>query len=369
MCLRHEPKFACRVEQMTAPAAPNGGDLSFFEIGAILLRHRWRIARWTASAAIVALAIAMMKPSLYEASVSFAPQGNDSQRAGLAGLASQFGVALPVGSGQSLSPDYYAKLIKSREVLRRIASDTFVVPEKGGRRLAFADILEIESPNVLQRQDRSIETLTKMVNTSVSKATGIIEVTVDTKWRSLSLAIARDLINEVNDFNQRTRQQQAGAERRFVEGQLASATSDLRAAEDRLEQFLRSNKQYNSSPELSLQRDRLQSDIDQRRQVFNTLTQSYEDVRIREVRDTPVITVIETPSAPATPEPRGRTKVVILGIMLGGFIGVTLVLIAEMMSRRRDANDAAALDFLQAFAAFRYDLGTPWRWITGRRTH
>lgn len=352
---------------MTSPAAPNERDTSLLEIGAILLRHRWQIIRWTLLGAFTAAALVIARPALYEASVSFAPQGNDASRAGLAGLASQFGVALPTGTGQSLSPDYYAKLIKSREVLRRIASDTFVVPEHGRRPATFADLLEIKSPNALQRQDRAIEMLSQMVNTSVSKATGIIDVTVDTKWRTLSIEIASALINEVNDFNQRTRQEQAGAERRFVEGQLAAATAELRAAEDRLEVFLGSNKQFNSSPELVLQRDRLQSDIDQRRQVFNTLTQSYEDVRIREVRDTPVITVIESPSAPGTPEPRGRAKAVLLGIMLGGFIGIVIVLTREMMARKRAANDAAALDFLRAFAAFRSDLGAPLRWITGRR--
>jgi uncharacterized protein involved in exopolysaccharide biosynthesis len=352
---------------MTTSAVSNNGDLSFFEIGAVLLRHRWRIVRWTFAGAVIAVALVITRPALYEASVSFAPQGNDSQRAGLAGLASQFGVALPIGSGQSLSPDFYAKLIKSREVLRRIASDTFAVSEESERPLRFADLLKIKAPTALQRQDRAIEMLTQMVNTSVSKATGIIEVTVDTKWRSLSIAIATALINEVNDFNQRTRREQAGAERRFVEGQLASATTDLRSAEDRLEEFLRGNKTFNSSPELVLQRDRLQSEVDQRRQVVNTLTQSYEDVRLREVRDTPVITVIEAPSAPGTPEPRGRTKVVLLGIMLGGFVGVVIVLSSEMIARRRAASDAATLDFLEAFAAFRNDLGTPWHWITGHR--
>ena len=295
------------------------GDISMFEIGTILLRHRWRIARWTVVGAIVATASVVTRPALYRASASFAPQGTDATRSGLASLAGQFGAALPSG-GQTLSPDYYARLLKSRELLRRIAADTFAVHELGGRRVAFPGLFEIKSPSAIEREDRAVLILSKMVNTSVSKTTGIVDFSVASRWRSVSIAMVNALIDGVNDFNQRTRQAQAAAERKFVEGRLAIATAELRAAEDRVEQFLRSNKQFSSSPELALQRDRLQSDVEQRRQVFTTLTQSYEEVRIREVRDTPVVTVIESPSAPATPEPRGRTKVLLLGIMVGGFI-------------------------------------------------
>ncbi len=352
---------------MTSVSARNDGEMSLFEIGAIILRGRYRVAIWTIAGALISASLVITRPPLYRATVSFAPQGNDASKAGLAGIASQFGVALPAGS-QTLSPDYYAKLLKSNELLRRIAADSFVVPELGKRKLAFSDLLELKSSNALERQDKSVFQLGQMVNTSVSKATGIIDVTVDTKWRSVSIAIAQALIDGINDFNQRTRQAQAGAERRFIEGQLALATNELRAGEDRLEEFLHSNKQFTSSPELALQRDRLQADVDQRRQVFNSLTQSYQEVRLREVRDTPVITVIETPSAPGTPEPRGRSKVVLLGIILGGFVGVALVLFSNMMAGRRAAKDPSAVDFMQQLAAFRHDLGRPWRWITGRRT-
>jgi len=350
---------------MTSGSTQVDPDLSLFEIGAILLRGRRRIAFWTVVGALVALSLVITRPPLYRATVSFAPQGNGASEAGLAGIASQFGVSLSAGN-QTLSPEYYAKLLKSNELLSGIAADSFAVPELGKRKVAFGDLVELKSSNPLERRDKSVLQLSQMVSTSVSKATGIIDVTVDTKWRSVSMAIAQALIDGVNDFNQRTRQGQAGAERRFIEGQLALATTDLRTAEDRLEQFLHGNKQYTSSPELSLQRNRLQSEVDQRRQVFNSLTQSYQEVRLREVRDTPVITVVETPFAPGTPEPRGRSKVILLGIMLGGFIGVALVLFSNMIARRRAAHDPAAVDFLQQMAALRGDIGAPWRWITRR---
>jgi uncharacterized protein involved in exopolysaccharide biosynthesis len=123
----------------------------------------------------------------------------------------------------------------------------------------------------------------------------------------------------VNRYNQETRQGQAAAERRFVEGRLSEARDSLRAAEDRLERFSKTNVQIGGSRSLQLERDRITRDVIQRQALVSGLTQSYEDVRIREVRDTPVITELEAPSVSPRPVPRGRTKAALIGFAVGGF--------------------------------------------------
>ena len=354
---------------MTDSVQKSDGELSMFVLGTTLLRSRWRIARWTILGAVLAALTVVTKPALFRASASFAPQGNDQSRAGLASLAGQFGLSLP-STGQTLSPDYYARLLRSRSLLRRIAADTFVVAELGGRRVPFVELFEIDDPSPLRREDTAVLQLGQIVSASVVKTTGIVELSAATRWRSVSLAIVDALVAGVNEFNQRSRQVQAASERKFVEGRLAIADADLRSAENRLEAFLRGNRQFSNSPELALQRDRLQREVGQRQQVYTTLAQSYEEVRIREVRDTPVITVIEPPSAPALPEPRGRSKVVLLGIMLGGFIGMMIVLTSDMMARRRASGDPEAAGFVGAFEAVKSDLGRPFRLLGrfGRRS-
>ena len=340
-------------------------ELSFFGVATLLLRHRWRVIRWTLAGALIALAAVITRPPLFKATAAFAPQVADASKSNLASLAGQFGVAIPT-VGQQQSPEYYARLLKSRTLLLSVARDTVQVQEMGGRRVPLLELFEIEATDRALREDLGVEQLTKLVATSVSKPTGIVEVTAKSEWRSVSLAIVTALLDGVNEFNQRSRQSQAGAERKFVEGRLALADADLRAAEDRLRQFVRANRLLSGSPDLMLERDRLERLVSQRQQVFSTLSQSFEEARVREVRDTPVITLVESPAVPARSEPRGRTKVLFLGVMLGGLIGGVLVLSSAALARRRADGDAEATDFALALGDVTNGLVTPLRRMSGK---
>jgi len=339
--------------------------VSFLALGATVLRNRWRIARWMLIGGTVAALWVFTKPALYRASASFISQGTDPARSGLASLAGQFGVSMPTGS-QWLSIDFYAKLLKSPKLLERVARDTLVVPEMGQQRVTVLDLFGINGGAAGVREERAVKRLSAKVKTSVGKTSGIVEVAVETEWPSVSLAIVRSLVDGVTEFNLRTRQGQAAAERRFVEGRLALAGTELRAAEDRLEAFLRTNRQFGDSPELTFQRDRLQRAVTLQQQVYTSLMQNYEEVRIREVRDTPVITMFEEPSVGALPEPRGRVSGILLGLVLGAGMGAAIALASGIAARRPAPGVDDMAELASTFAEVKDELLKPVRWIGGR---
>src|SRR3954467_15475698 len=93
-------------------------EISLFGLGTLIVRHRWRIARWMLFGGLVAGLLVFSEPALYVASTSFVPLGqSESNRSGLASIAGQFGVALPVTGNPTLSPDFYVSLLQSRELL------------------------------------------------------------------------------------------------------------------------------------------------------------------------------------------------------------------------------------------------------------
>lgn len=338
---------------MSGVEAAEDGEISLFAIGATLLRNRWRIFRWALIGGVVAALSVITRPALYSASLGFVPQGSDVARSGLASLAGQFGITAGV-SNPSQSPEFYVGLVKSRELLDRIVRDTLTVAEMGGMRVAYTDLFKVAPGR--QQQELAIKGLAEMVKASIARNTGVVQVSIATRWPSVSLAIASALLDGVNDYNVRTRQTQAAAERKFIESRLAVARAELRAAEDQTQAFLSKNRDISNSPQLAFERDRLQRDVSLQQQVFTTLTQSFEDVRVREVRDTPTISVFESPVVSSLPEPRGRVKRTLLGIILGGFAGALLALVSQVMRRRKEFGDPEADEFLAALREVKRDV-------------
>ena len=117
-----------------------------------------------------------------------------------------------------------------------------------------------------------------------------------------------------------------------------------------MQEFLQANRRFEDSPELTFQRERLQREISRQQQVYTALAQSFEQARIAEVRDTPVITVLQSPFLPPGPDDRSLLLAVALGVVLGGMAGVVLAFVVEAV-RRPAPGDPAREDFQRAWDA------------------
>jgi uncharacterized protein involved in exopolysaccharide biosynthesis len=251
------------------------------------------------------------------------------------------------GGGEEASPAFYAELLTSREILRRIATRPYEVEGLG--EIALKDLLEIEEDTEALRDEEVLRWLREeAVSVSTGRETGTVTVSIKTEWPDLSQSIAQDLLDEVALFNLETRQSQASAERVFIEEQVSEAELELEVAEDSLRLFLEANRQWENSPLLVFRHDGLQREVSLRQSVLTTLVQSYEQAKITEVRDTPVITVLQLPYLPPDNDPRRRVLAGLLGIVLGGMLGVVLAFVVEAFARPSEGDPARA-DFQEAW--------------------
>lgn len=343
-------------------------DISLFATATMLVKRRRFVVRGAFLGMVLTVAWALIIPTTYVSSASFIPQGADVAKSGLANLAGQFGVSLPAGPGgaQSFSPDFYARLLKSRELLGVIAAETLFVPELDSARVPMLKLLDIKDGDPQLVREKAILKLNRMVSTSVSKFTGVVDVSVTSQWPSVSAEIVNSLVDGVNTFNLRTRQGQAAAERKFIETRLGTAKADLRAAEDALERHLVSNRQALGSPELNFQRERLNRDLLLKQQVFTALTQAYEESRIREVRDTPVITLFEKPTVPSMPRSQGRVRLVGFGVAVGAGLGVLFAFFSSYTDRRSGKARSDAVELLDAMLEAKREVAARWLRLVSR---
>jgi uncharacterized protein involved in exopolysaccharide biosynthesis len=328
------------------PVTKSSEQPSLLAISNVLLRRRRLIVALGLLGAVVGLATGLLTKRVYKSVAIFVPQGSQEAASGLALAASQFGIRLPT-SGSAWSPPIYVELMRSRTLLEAIAVDTVVVTEEGGRRVALIDLLDIEGRTPARRLHRAVEAIKKLAKASEDKRLGAVRLTVLTKWPSVSLWLAERLVHGVNQFNVETRMSQATAERQFAELQTHEAERALRDSEDRLQTFLQRNKAIGNSPELAFQRDRLQRDVELRQDVYTALVKNRDEARIREVRDTPVITVLEEPRIPAIGEKRGSVQKAVLGGFVGGLIGALIAFFSQGMAGVRRAPSEEAREFFE----------------------
>ena len=333
-----------------------GEQISLLLILAMLLRERRFILVCTAVSFVIALIFALFKGQTYTSSFSFLPQqAQDPSRAGLTSLAGQLGFSIGGTAAGGPSSQLYADMLKSREVLLPIAVDSFIIAPKG-ERISLAEFFDISGSNRPIVLEKTLRKLRTMVTPSVAtRTTGVVSVTVATKSPRVSLEIAQRLVNGLNVFYLGTRRTQASEERRFTEARLAEARVSLRIAENAQERFLLVNRQFSGSPQLAFQQDRLQREVALRQQLVNGLAQSFEEARIREVRDTPVITVLERPTLAAQPEPRGRIVILVAGTLLGIFLGSVAALTRNMFRRLRKDEDPAFAELMHAWRQSRLE--------------
>jgi uncharacterized protein involved in exopolysaccharide biosynthesis len=326
-------------------------EISLWEVLAVLLRRRWTIAGTTVAMTALAIATLFIGDDTFTTSAQFRPQSGDGSGTELLALASQFGVNVGGGGVEEASPAFYAELLTSRAIFSVVAPDTYDVEGVGTTTLA--DLLEIEEDTEELRQERVHTWLAESaVSVSTSRETGTLTLEVVTRWPDLSYALADRLLAELTRFNMEVRQSQAAAERTFISKRVEEAQAELLVAETSLRQFLESNRLWQDAPLLVFQHDRLQREVLRKNSVLETLLQSLEQASIQEVRDTPVITVIQEPFLPPGPDDSSLLLRAALGIVLGGMAGIVLAFVVEAV-RRPAAGDPGREDFQRSWDAFR----------------
>jgi len=314
----------------------------------ILLRHR-RLFIWVPIVStIVALLMALAWGRDYIAESRFVPNSSD-QLARVSGIAAQFGLMLNGSGAPSESPEFYTELLGSRELLTAaVLTEYRFAKRPGGKDSVSASLVDLYEVTRSTPEATVLASVEKLrTNLSIStglRRAGIVSVATTAPWRDLSIQINRRLLGLVNDFNLRQRQSQAAAERRFVEGRLAQARDSLEQAENRLAGFLEQNRQYQASPRLLFESQRLQRRVDLAQGVYVTLARAVEEARIEEIRNTPVITVLDGPEGSAR-RAHSLRLIAAVGLVLGIIAAVIIAFLLEYSARDRSQNPEAYDEF------------------------
>jgi uncharacterized protein involved in exopolysaccharide biosynthesis len=323
-------------DQRETKPADDEGQLSLWFYVNTVLKRRYLVLFLPAAVALGAAVSRELTPREYVASAKFAPQERGVGETGLGQLATQLGVA--GGRTGTNSPQFYADLLLSREILRDVVRSNYQVPERKGFAGDLVAYYKISGSDRDDETSRAVTAVRGRIN-ALADRNGIVQLDFRSDSPTLSLLVVNRLLDLVNDFNLRRRQSQARAERTFVEQRLALSKQELTASEDALAAFVERNR-TSQTPMLLAEEQRLRRELNLRQTIFLTLSQSYETAKIEEVRSTPVVTVLEHPDGFVAKQPR---KAIETGVLYGVVaLILTLIAVFVMEFARRSESEGSA---------------------------
>jgi uncharacterized protein involved in exopolysaccharide biosynthesis len=337
---------AQRAAQENGAGAPAGDAIWPYLTFALRWRRALIIVPLVAAVGVAGLSVAMSRK--YQSVASFIPQ--DAKSGGSSGalgaIAAQFGVSqlasLATSSGGAAASPFYAALLDSREILHNVVVAHYTLDQLHHFSGTLVEYYKVKAPTPIEAELRTMKRLkTRILDIATDRTTGVVTVKVTTDDPQLTAAIGARLFDLLDAFNQRRRQSQASAERDFSDERLADAQNDLQKAESALADFELRNRSIAESPRLELDRANLQRRITIAQQLYLTLAQQFDQARIEAVRNTPLVTVIDSPGDLVEPVPRQTVLKAIFAAFVAVFLVTVWGLLAEQISRSRTAGTPA----------------------------
>ena len=319
-------------------APPNGSAATsraptIWTYGIVLLRHRTLMLGIPAVAVAVAVAVSLSAPREYVAPASFVPQEPSRAASGLGQVASQLGIA-PLRPDMS-SAQFYMDLLQSREVLRSVLRTSYRALGDSPGSASLIGYFGLQGLDSSAAVISGIRELRRIIDVRGDRTTGLVRLEVHTTNPQLSVQVAARFLELVNDYNMRRRQSQARAERQFVEQRLTASQQALSSAEYGLAAFYGRNRRFADSPVLTAEESRLERVVMLRQQLYLNLAQNHELAKIEEVRNTPVITVVESPEGFVEARSRGTLRTAAVAGILAVFFAAVLTFLLEYLHRAR----------------------------------
>lgn len=319
-------------------------ETSLLAFASILLLHRRLIVLCALGGTAVFGTIAAASADRFVSRASFVLRGSRAPVEVPGGEAALRAFASAAEFSQSVN--FYADLVRARSVAYAVAAKPYTTSD--GKRTTLAALYGIDDPDPRRATVLAGDRLISDVSSSIYSRSGVIGLNVKSTDPAVAQQLATNILAELDAFGGARRQQQAIEEREFIERLLLEARGRLDRAEDELGGFLRTNREYENSPQLRLVYDRLSRNVFMHQQVYVAMQQGYEQARIEEVRDPAAVNIVEPPDVPVQPETRAAVRETLLGFIAGLLVGIILAFIRQRAAETRAESTSGYLRFSEA---------------------
>jgi uncharacterized protein involved in exopolysaccharide biosynthesis len=222
--------------------------------------------------------------------------------------------------GEAPVSKLYPMIIESARILREVIYSRY----KTG---AFSDSVNliqywrISGDSEAAKFEECLKTLRRRMAVTFDNRLGTLSLIVEMEEPQLAATVANNITSELDIYTRTKRRTSVTAQREFIEQRLSEVTTSLKASESVLKDFREKNRRVTDSPQLLLDQARLERDLQINSTIFIELKKQIEIAKIEEIKNIPVINVLDRARVPVKSSyPRRRVSVTVaflFGFLLG----------------------------------------------------
>jgi uncharacterized protein involved in exopolysaccharide biosynthesis len=326
------------MDRMTIKSAPVEKPSALWDSFILpILKHKKMTYIVVSVTVLTTLMICLLLKNQYTSTASILPSGAGGISSELKDLAAGSLGELGLGaSGETPenSSALFPNVLDSRLISEKILNRNYAFAQKS-KWMSFKLMDYLDQPNM----DKAIRKLRSIVAIATDKKTGVITLAVTTEYPELSAAVVHAYLEELDDYNIHHRQSSASENEKFTAKRLLEIKSELAATEDTLRSFKQVNMNYmvSSDPLLQLEMSRLQREVDLKASLYLTLAQQNEMAKVEEVKDIPVVQVLDRGSVPLE-KSSPRRSLYMIGALFGSLIFSIFLSLWFDLSLKRGVN-------------------------------
>jgi uncharacterized protein involved in exopolysaccharide biosynthesis len=357
-------------------------EIDLFELAKTIWSKRMFIVKVVALGAVIGVIAALLSPKEYKSAATLMPEYSTESQGGASSLLRQYGGLLGVSGGSytnnsnAIRVDLYPNIVQSTNFQLKLMDQPFYFSDINQEATLFDYYTELNSPGVLgviksytiglpgkilgailpkkelmttvpgeasesmvlnlsKEEFEVISTLRQKITASLDEESGIVSVSVTLPDNVAAAAVTEYTIKELTEYLTEYRTEKVLRDLTFVEEQLATAEARFEEAQLTLAEFRDSN-QGMSSARAQTEEQRLNSEYQIAFNLYNGLTQQYEEAKLKVQEETPVFKTLEAVQVPLQDETSGA-MILIVFIMLSGIGSIGWIFVHPLIEQFKNA--------------------------------
>jgi uncharacterized protein involved in exopolysaccharide biosynthesis len=357
-------------------------EIDLLELAKTIWNKRMFIIKVVALGAVVGVLAALLSPKEYKSTATLMPEYSTESQGRASSLLRQYGGLLGMSGGSyasnsnAIRVDLYPNIVQSTNFQLKLMDQPFYFSDIDAEATLFDYYTELNSPGVLgilteytiglpgkilgailpkkelmttvpgeakesmvlnlsKDEVAVINTLRQKITASLDEESGIVSVSVTLPDNVAAAAVTEYTITELTEYLTEYRTEKVLRDLTFVEEQLATAEARFEEAQLTLAEFRDSN-QGTLSAKAQTEEQRLNSEYQIAFNLYNGLTQQYEEAKLKVQEETPVFKTLEAVQVPLEDETSGA-MILLVFIMLSGIGSIGWIFVHPLIEQFKTA--------------------------------